>query len=290
MSAKLRSISTAFWSDPAVEEMTPEEKLLFIYLLTNDKTNMLGVYEMSVLKMSFETGLKKDTVRKALEAFERLRKIRYEGTFVVVLNYLKHQKFNLNMKKSAISVYNNLPDKLKVSGLEQIKDTNALKGFERLCEGFGMVRKVEVEGEVKNEAKAEDEIKSKNLLLSESKDSDVKPEEVVYLKTAKAFQALFVRNLEEAGASTEKIKKAKLKNWITPVRLMFQSDGVNEDQCKRVFNFLGTDPFWKKNILSTQKLRDQFETLLMNESNGKKEKKSSGNSGISSEFAKSVLG
>jgi len=73
--SKLRSVSTAFWSDPFIEELTPSEKLLYLYFITNEKTNMLGIYELSIKKISFETGLNKETVLKALESFERINKI-----------------------------------------------------------------------------------------------------------------------------------------------------------------------------------------------------------------------
>ena len=76
--AKLRSVSTAFWSDPFIEELTPSEKLLYIYFITNEKTNMLGIYELSIKKICFETGLTKDVVQKAFDTFKISGKIKYE--------------------------------------------------------------------------------------------------------------------------------------------------------------------------------------------------------------------
>jgi len=153
---KLRSVSTAIWSDTWFEDLTPSEKLLFIYLLTNDKTNMLGIYEISIKKISYDTGLNKDTIQKALKGFESVNKVNYIDNHVILLNFIKNQKFNSNMQKSAIDKYNNLPNNVKFKDLQEIKDRDS-KGFERLCKGFGMVRKVEVEGEM--EVEVENEIK-----------------------------------------------------------------------------------------------------------------------------------
>ncbi len=100
--SKLRSVSTGFWSDPFIEDLTPSEKLLFLYLITNEKTNMLGIYEASLKKISFETGLNKDVVLNGLKAFESIGKVRYVDNYVIIVNYMKHQNFNTNMKKYEI--------------------------------------------------------------------------------------------------------------------------------------------------------------------------------------------
>jgi len=159
--SKLRSINTALWSDTWVEGLTPEHKLLFIYLFTNEKTNMLGVYELSKRKISFETGLKIDVVDNGLKAFERIDKVKYIENYIILVNYMKHQKYNTNMKKSAIDIYNNLPKSLKDSKLVVSKD-NPLKGFETLLNHYSMVRKVEVEVEVETEIEDEDEVEETN--------------------------------------------------------------------------------------------------------------------------------
>lgn len=149
--SKLRSLNTAFWSDTWVEELEPMQKLLFIYLVTNEKTNMLGIYEASIKKISFETGITPIVVKTYLKDFEKADKVKYIDNRVILINYMKHQNYNPNMKKSAIDTYNDLPNSLKINGLSVSKD-NAIEGFERLSKGYGMVRKVEVEYEVEVES------------------------------------------------------------------------------------------------------------------------------------------
>lgn len=153
--SKLRSVSTAFWSDPFIEDLTPNEKLLFLYLITNDKTNMLGIYEVSIKKISFDTGLNKDVIEKALKEFERLSKVKYIKNHIVLVNFMKHQNYNTNMKKSAIDIYNELPNELKNKELSISKD-NPLKGFESLLNHYGMVPKVEYEEEEEEEERKEE--------------------------------------------------------------------------------------------------------------------------------------
>jgi hypothetical protein len=158
--SKLRSVSTGFWSDPFIEDLTPTDKLLFLYLITNEKTNMLGIYESSVKKISFETGIAIDKIKSGLKLFEKLNKVKYVNNYVILVNYMKHQNFNTNMKKSAIDIYNNLPNELIDSNLNISKD-DPLKGFESLLNHYGMVRKVEVEYEVEEETETKEEAKDK---------------------------------------------------------------------------------------------------------------------------------
>ena len=152
--SKLRSLNTAFWSDPFVEELTPSQKLLYIYLITNEKTNMLGIYELSIRKMSFDTGILKDDILKALKGFETIGKVKRVKDYIILVNYLKHQKFNTNMKKSAIDIYNSLPKELKSNKIT-VSKSNPIKSFETLLNHYLMVSKVEVEYEDETEDKVE---------------------------------------------------------------------------------------------------------------------------------------
>lgn len=159
--AKLRSINTVIWSDPWFEDLSSEEKLLFIYLITNEKTNMIGVYETSIKKMSFETGIDKSEIETILLKFEQKQKIKYINNRVVLLNFLKHQHYNTNMLKNAIDCYNALPEELKLHNFSTLSKDS--EGFETLLNHFGMVRKVEVEIEIEKEVeiKVKSEVKSK---------------------------------------------------------------------------------------------------------------------------------
>lgn len=46
--ARFRMVHTEFWDDPkVVEEMTPEDKYFFLYLLTNSNTTQIGIYQIT---------------------------------------------------------------------------------------------------------------------------------------------------------------------------------------------------------------------------------------------------
>ncbi|WP_289024356.1 hypothetical protein [uncultured Salegentibacter sp.] len=218
--SKLRSLNTSFWSDPWIEILSPEEKLLFIYLITNEKTNMLGIYEVSTRKISFETGIKEGTISNALEAFEKVGKVKYKNNHVVLVNYMKHQKYNPNMKKAAIDVHNNLPNDMKIKG-SNLSKSNPSEAFESLLNHYGMVSKVEDEVEEEEEDKTEEGKRKFTPPLSQ--------EVFAYMKEL---------NLQEKAAQTESEKftnhfqsngwkvggRSKMKDWKAAVRNWVKRD------------------------------------------------------------------
>jgi hypothetical protein len=108
----------------------------------------------------------------------------------------------------------------------------------------------------------------KNILLSEIKISDfpqLKPE---YFEIAKSFQLLFKRNLIDAGSATTIVDKAK-GTWIDDIRLLIETDKYSIQNLRDVYQFLQKDTFWKQNILSTSKLREQMSKIKLKMHNGK---------------------
>lgn len=232
--SKLRSVSTGFWSDPFVEELSPNDKLLFLYLITNDKTNMLGIYESSVRKISFETGLSQEDIKNGLKGFERVHKVRYVNNYIILINYMKHQNFNPNMKKSAIDIYNSLPNSLKDSKLI-VDKSKPLEGFESLLNHFGMVRKVEVEYEV--EVKTELESKDKPIVFSKAVHD-------CYYNCIQYFP-------KELIPSDDKTQNS----WMDSIDKLNRLDHHEFTTIEHVVKLAREDDFWVDTFMSLPKLR-----------------------------------
>ena len=76
--AKYRSIQTSFWSDSKiVDDFTPEDRYFYLYLLTNEKSNQLGCYELSIKQMCRDTGYNEETIKKLIDKFQNVLKIIY---------------------------------------------------------------------------------------------------------------------------------------------------------------------------------------------------------------------
>lgn len=152
MSSKLRSVNTRFWEDTFVEKLNISEKLLFLYLLTNPQTNLLGIYEISIKRISYDTGLNSDTIKKGFERFGMVRKAYFINDFIILPNFLKNQKLNTNMKIGVAKIFNNLPNWLKENILQTKENeiSNDSKGFEMVRNGLV---KYEIEIESEEESK-----------------------------------------------------------------------------------------------------------------------------------------
>ena len=97
--SKQRFVKTSFWYDSFIEKLLPKEKLLFLYLLTNELTDLCGVYEISIKRICFDTGLTKNEALKSLENFKKNDKIYYLDGFIFLKNFKKSQTNNPSVEK-----------------------------------------------------------------------------------------------------------------------------------------------------------------------------------------------
>ena len=73
--AKFRSIQTSFCIViKIIDDFTPEDRYFYLYLLTNEKSNQLGCYELSIKQMCRDTGYNEETIKKLLNRFENVFK------------------------------------------------------------------------------------------------------------------------------------------------------------------------------------------------------------------------
>lgn len=88
-----RSIDAAFWTDPAVRALSPEEKLLYFYLISNPHTHLSGIYYLPVSFVIHETGLTESQARKAIDTLSKGSLVEYDGDreVVWVVKMLRHQ-------------------------------------------------------------------------------------------------------------------------------------------------------------------------------------------------------
>lgn len=114
-----RIVSTEFWTDKKiVDQFSPEDKLFFLYLLTNPHTTQLGIYPFVTKIAAFEIGYSPESVSALIERFEKYGIIKFsqKTNEIAVKNYLKH-----SIVKGGTPVYDLL---IKEAGL--VKDKSLL--------------------------------------------------------------------------------------------------------------------------------------------------------------------
>lgn len=96
---KRRLINTKFWSDNFIVEIEPLQRYLFLYLLTNEHTEICGVYELPIRVIERETGLDNNTILDFFKTYKD--KIRYIDGWVFIKNFTKNQCANKSMEIGA---------------------------------------------------------------------------------------------------------------------------------------------------------------------------------------------
>ena len=77
-----RTLYTKFWEDDKVlDEMSMEEKLLYIYLLTNPRVKQCGCYAISFHQIFLQTNISKENAKKIIERFEKELNLRNKEIF-----------------------------------------------------------------------------------------------------------------------------------------------------------------------------------------------------------------
>jgi hypothetical protein len=95
---KHRSIETKIWDDNWFSNVDPIEKLLFIYLFTNSRATLCGIYELPLKTMSVETGIEKEMILKIMGRFQESEKILYYKGYVSLKNSEKYQSDSPSIK------------------------------------------------------------------------------------------------------------------------------------------------------------------------------------------------
>ncbi|WP_246483775.1 DNA replication protein DnaD [Heyndrickxia vini] len=119
--AKYRMVRSEFWKSPMVlEEMTPEDKYFYLYLLTNPHTTQIGIYRITKIQMAFDLGYSIESVHSLMERFEKHHQlIRYnpETRELAIKNWGKE-----NLQKGGKPVMDCI-----VSELKEVEDLSLIQ-------------------------------------------------------------------------------------------------------------------------------------------------------------------
>ena len=254
--SKNRFINTKFWSDNFIIELNPLDRYLFLYFLTNEHTNIAGIYELPLRTISFETGIEKDMLEKMIKRLNG--KIFYIDGWVYIKNFEKHNyarghsKVKIGVENAKKEIPKHILDKIAEISENQIPHTYHIEG------GCDSDSDSDSDSNVRNS----DREKKQKFQID---DDDI--------RLAKLLQDLILERQPT-------FKKPNLENWAKYIEKMKRLDKRSSKQIEWIIKWCQKDTFWQSNILSTQKLREQFDQLvakalsIIHKAKEEKEKKS----------------
>jgi len=139
--AKYRMVRTSFWENPIViEEMTQEEMLFYLYLLTNPRTTQIGIYRITKRKMAFDLKCSVEIIQSIMERFiEEYKLIRYNSeTRELAIKYWGKDNLHKGGKPIMDCIFSELKEVEDTSlisyVLESIQKQEIRSLYESFCE------------------------------------------------------------------------------------------------------------------------------------------------------------
>lgn len=242
--AKFRMVYTEFWNDPTVvEEMTPEDKFFFLYLLTNPRTTQIGIYEITKKQMAFDMGYSMETINSLLDRFlkhHNLVKYNPETREIAIKNWGKY-----NLVRGGKPMLDCVESELK-----EVKDLSLIDYVKEGIQNTsikGLYDTYTIRGQ--EEEKEEEEYK----------EEEQEKEKIPYVEIVNYLNHAANKNYRSSTKKTQRLIKAR---W---------NEGFRLDDFKKVIDIKTAE--WKNNPNMSKYLRPEtlfgtkFESYLNQEAN-----------------------
>ena len=111
---KYRQIETKFWEDGYILELTNKEREFFLYLFTNPKVTLCGIYELSDKTIIYTLGCTLAELAAFKSKFQLDRKYAFYKGWVYVINFHKYNSFSpaTNIIKAFLKDFNSIPSEM----------------------------------------------------------------------------------------------------------------------------------------------------------------------------------
>lgn len=93
---KTRIIHTKLWKDTYFTELNSKEKLLFLYLISNEYVNICGAYEILDRLICFDTGLTSKELQEVKEKLQSDDKFVFVNGWVKIVNVDKYNNYRFS--------------------------------------------------------------------------------------------------------------------------------------------------------------------------------------------------
>jgi len=192
--AGYRQIHTQIWKDEWYIELSPKEKLVFVYLFSNELASISGIYKIPVRVISNETGVSHEDVIVILEDFERADKIMYADGVLWVKNM---SKFHANASPRT--------QKKVEADIEKIPDCAVKQSYLLYRNGINTVSIPRSESESESESGNKNESGSKSGNASAKKPATEKPAAAADLSSCSELYTTFLEEIHAPDPPPERV-------------------------------------------------------------------------------------
>lgn len=111
---KYRQISSTFWEDGYTLKLSDKEKLFFLYLFTNPKVSMIGIYELPDILILPTLGCTLEELEKMKKKFEKDRKYFFYDGWVYINNFVRYNRYSPapNVVNVWVEQFNSIPQNI----------------------------------------------------------------------------------------------------------------------------------------------------------------------------------
>jgi hypothetical protein len=115
--AKYRPIKTNTWDDDYIFKLDSDEKLVWIFLLTNERTSLCGIYKISISYIYRMTKVSEERIKAILEKFEKDDRIKYiDNTWISIKNVVKHHSTSPKITDGIVRELSEIPQDVAKRG------------------------------------------------------------------------------------------------------------------------------------------------------------------------------
>ncbi|MDF9415214.1 conserved phage C-terminal domain-containing protein [Bacillus altitudinis] len=211
--AKFRQVYTTFWNDPKVtEEMTPEDRYFYLYLITNPNTTQIGVYSITKKQMAFDLGYSIESVNSLMDRFVNHHKLILYNNDTREMAIKNWPKYNLNKGGKPIldcvtKELKEVKDKSLMRVLyPKIENTIIRELFERYADDSSTIRPRQVDNNKNNNKKNK---KNNKDILSGNPTAD--ESEIPFKLITDLLNQMSEKNYRHTTPKTQQLIKARWK-------------------------------------------------------------------------------
>lgn len=219
-----------FWDNDLNDQMKPEEKLLYLYLLSSPQGNSIGIFPTTYGKIRFHTKLSEAQIKEALSGLSEKQLVFVEKMHVII----KHKmslSLNPRQRINRIKAFLDLPTALQKSILHD--------DYDKLC-GDPDYSKESIKIISDAITQYDGTVRKKVRVKSE--------EQIIY----KEFLDEVIKMFPEAKRPEN---NKEYQEWHRTLRLLIDSDKFTEDQIRTAIDSGLKDKYQVKYFHNVHRLR-----------------------------------